>query len=43
MGNFLIKLKKIIVGDIFGVLKRKSRKSTQKILDEIDEKFWPEE
>lgn len=29
-------------GDIFGILKRKSKKSTQKILDEIDREFEPE-
>lgn len=33
------------VGDIFGVLKgkRKSKKSTQEIMDEIDKELWPEE
>ncbi|MEK6895128.1 MAG: AbrB/MazE/SpoVT family DNA-binding domain-containing protein [Nanoarchaeota archaeon] len=33
------------VGDIFGILKgkRKSKKSTQEIMDEIDKEFWPED
>ena len=30
------------VGDIMGILKRKSGKSTQKIMDEIDKELWPE-
>ncbi len=31
------------VGDIFGILKRKSKKSTQEIMDEIDKELWPED
>ena len=31
------------VGDIMGILKRKSKKSTQKIMDEIDKELWPED
>ena len=31
------------VGDIMGILKRKSKKSTQEIMDEIDEELWPED
>ena len=31
----------IKVGDIFGILKKKSSKSTQEIMGEIDKDLWP--
>ena len=31
------------VEDIFGVLKRKSKKTTQEIMDEIDKELWLED
>ena len=31
------------VEDIFGVLKRKSKKTTQEIMDEIDNELWLED
>jgi antitoxin component of MazEF toxin-antitoxin module len=31
------------VRDIFGILKRKSKKNTQEILDEIDRELWVED
>ncbi len=31
------------VKDIFGILKTKSKRETQEILDEIDKEMWPKE